>query len=268
MTAGNRSAFPLQPAIRARTGDAGVEGEIPMQIPMKEKSAMRNIVFTFALLLLVTGYGLGQSVDPAKFAAVQKGNAQQLRKYSWKQRMELQLKGETKKVLLNQMRYDVEGKQQKTPLSTGEPEQAASGGRRGGRLKAKVIENKKEEFKDMMEGLAALVTSYGHIPPDELKAALSQAKVTPGEGEMQGAAGVHVASIVQSGDSLILWVDTKTLLFRRIEINSSYEQKPVMVTADYSAVSGGPNYMAKAVLQYPAKELLLRIDNFEYQPAH
>jgi hypothetical protein len=231
---------------------------------------MRNILITFAMLMLFAGYGLGQSVDPAKFAAVQKENAQKLRAYTWKQRLELQLKGETKKVLLNQMRYDVDGKQQKTPLGTGEPQQPAAqapAGRRGGRVKAKVVENKKEEFKEMMEGLAALVTSYGHIPPDKLKAALSQAKVTPGQGEMKGAAGIQVASIVQSGDSLTLWVDTATLLFRRIEINSSYEQKPVTATADYSAVAGGPNYMAKAVLQYPAKELLLKIENFEYQPS-
>ena len=168
------------------------------------------------------------------------------------------------------MRYDAEGKQQKTPLGTGEPQQQAAqapAGRRGGRLKDKIIENKKEEFKEMMEGLAALVTSYGHIPPDKLKAALSQGKVTPGQGEMKGAAGVQVASVVQGGDSLTLWVDPATWLFRRIEINSSYEQKLVTVTADYSAVSGGPNYMAQAVLQYPAKELLLRIDNFEYQPS-
>jgi hypothetical protein len=231
---------------------------------------MRNVVLTVATLLLVGNYCIGQSVDPAKFAAAQKDNALQLRKYTWKQRMELQLKGETKKVLLNQVRYDADGKQQKTPMNTGEEQQPAAqppAGRRGGRLKAKVIEHKKEEFKEMMEGLAALVTSYTHIPPDKLKAALSQAKVTPGEGEMQGAAGVQLASIVQSGDSLTLWIDTATLLFRRIEIRSSYEGKPVTVTANYSTLSGGPSYMAKAVLQYPAKELLLRIDDFEYQPS-
>jgi hypothetical protein len=178
----------------------------------QEQSAMRIIVFAFAILMLVAGDGLGQSIDPAKFSAVQKENAQKLRAYTWKQRLELQLKGETKKVLLNQMRYDVDGKQQKTPLSTGEPQQQAAqvpAGKRGGRVKAKVVENKKEEFKEMMEGLAALVTSSGHIPPDKLKAALSQAKVTAGQGD----------------------------------------------------------YMARAVLQYPAKELLLKIDNFEYQPA-
>jgi hypothetical protein len=229
---------------------------------------MRNVVLTVAILLLVAGYCMGQSVDPAKFAAAQKDNALKLRKYTWKQRLELQLKGETKKILLNQVRYDVEGKQQKTPLNAGEQQQPAAqppAGRRGGRVKAKIIENKKEEFKEMMEGLAALVTSYAHIPPDKLKAALSQAKVTPGEGEMQGAAGVQVASVVQSGDSLTFWVDTATLLFRRIEIRSSYEGKPVTVTANYSTLPGGPSYMAKAVLQYPAKELLLRIDDYDYQ---
>ncbi len=230
---------------------------------------MKNIIFTFAILLLVGGYGFGQAVDPAKFAAVQKENAQKLRSYTWKQRLELQLKGETKKVLLNQMRYDADGKQQKTPLSTGAEQQAAqpASGGRGGRLKAKVIENKKEEFKELMEGLAGLVTSYAHIPPDKLKAALGQAKVTPGQGELQGAAGVQMANIVQGGDSLTIWVDTATLLFRRIEIRSSYQEKPVIVQADYSTLPGGPNYMAKAVLQYPAKELVLRIDDFEYQPS-
>lgn len=228
---------------------------------------MRNIVFAFVVLLLGSGHCLAQGVDPAKLAAVQKDNAAKLRGYTWKQRIELVLKGESKKTMLNQVRYDVEGKEQKTPIPTGETQAAASQGRRGGRLKAKIIENKKEEFQEMMEGLAALVQSYAHIPPDVLKEALSQKKVGPGQGAMQGTAAVQLAGVLETGDSLTVWVDTATLLFRRIEINTSYEKKPVKVVADYSTLPRGPNYMAKANLQYPAKELQLKIDNFEHLAA-
>ena len=231
---------------------------------------VRKEIVVLALVMLISVQCLAQGVDPAKFAEIQKGNSQALKWFIWKQRLEIQLKGETKKVTLNMVRYDVEGNEQKTPLSE-EPQpqqqQQPSGGKRGGRLKAKIVENKKEEFKEMLEGLAGLVKSYAQIPPDKLKAAVAKAEKIPGEGEMQGALGLRLVNIIQDKDSLTIWIDMGTMLFRRIEIASSYDKKPVTATANYVKMNGGPNYMGQAVLQYPSKKVVVKIDNFDYQPS-
>ena len=76
--------------------------------------------------------------------------------------MQIQVKGETKKVTLNQMSYDIKGNLQKTQLSEQPPpdsSQPDSGGGRRGRLKEIIVQKKTGEFKDMMEGIASLVKS-------------------------------------------------------------------------------------------------------------
>ncbi len=227
---------------------------------------MRNLGSAFVTILLVASLGLAQSIDPAKFAAAQKQNSAALRMYAWKQRTELKLKGESKNVTLNLMRYDAAGQQQKTPLNepAAQPPAQSSGGR-GGRLKAKVVEKKTDEFKDMLEGLAALVKSYTHIPPDNLKAAMAQAQMTPGQGQMQGAVSILLKNVLANGDQLTIWADTRTLLFRQIQINCLYDGKPVTVVATYQSLPSGESYMGKATVQYPGKGVEVQIDNFEYQ---
>src|SRR5215217_2734997 len=105
-----------------------------------------------AALLVALGSTLVLAQGQPTFAESQKANAQALRQYSWKSRTEIKLKGESKNVKVEQVRYDANGKLQKTP-SGGPPAAGAAPaaaparhGRGGGRVKNKVIEKKKEEF--------------------------------------------------------------------------------------------------------------------------
>jgi len=81
-----------------------------------------------------------------------------------------QPEGEEKARKQNRCYYGADGKVQKVSLDQAPaPEQAPSGrgGRRGARVKEKVVENKKDEMKEYMEQAAALVHSY--VPPDPAK---------------------------------------------------------------------------------------------------
>src|SRR6266542_4308881 len=83
-----------------------------------------------------------QGMNPEQVANTIKANAQALKAFSYQQRMQLQLKGETKKVILSQMSYDMYGNQQKTQLSEDPPPDASSqdsGGGRRGRIKEAVV---------------------------------------------------------------------------------------------------------------------------------
>ena len=71
------------------------------------------------------------------------------------------------------------------PPPAAPPPQGGRGGR-GGRVKEKVIENKKEEFGELMQGLGQLVASYGQLPPDKLQAFKATATTGRGEGALQG----------------------------------------------------------------------------------
>jgi hypothetical protein len=94
---------------------------------------------------------LGHAQDPGmkeKFAQAQKQNTAALRQLTWKSRTTLNLKGETKKVKLDQVFYDAQGQQQKQslddPSQQADAQQQGGGGRRSGRLKQKMIEKKRK----------------------------------------------------------------------------------------------------------------------------
>jgi hypothetical protein len=221
---------------------------------------------TLAMVALGSAFVLAQ--DRPSFGESQKANAQALRPYSWKSRTEIKLKGESKSVKLEQVRYDAAGKLQKTLLSA--PPQAAPApaqrGRGGGRVKQQIVENKKEEFGELMTGLAQLVASYGHLPPDKLQAFKATATKQAGEGALQGTAQIHGANVLEPGDSVTIWIDPPTQMMRRVEIDTIYDKKPAKLLADYKRVPNGPTYMARAVLTYPEKHVELTVDNFEYVP--
>ena len=96
-----------------------------------------------------------------KVAAVKQSvaeNQQKLHHYQWKETTQLTLKGDPKPPTQSACQYGPDGKVQKTPL--GPPPEPPS----GGRMKQKVIANKKEEMKDYMGQAKTLLAMY--VPPD------------------------------------------------------------------------------------------------------
>jgi len=201
-----------------------------------------------------------QGMNPQEVAAAIKANAQALKIFNYQQRMQLQLKGETKKVPLTQMTHDMYGNVQKTQLS----EEPADAPPSGGRLKQRVVARKKGEFKDMMQEIATLVTSYTELPPDQLHAALQKASFSPGEGDMGGSVQVQMQNVIQQGDSMTIWIDRNAMLFRRAVIATTYEGNPVTTTANYAMLPTGQVHMAQAILNYPKKQVVVQLDNMNY----
>ena len=230
-------------------------------------SKLIPITVFLAIGLLSAGASAQQK---EQFVAAQQANKAALREYTWQRRTELKLKGESKKVTTEQIRYDIDGKLQKTPIG-GAPEQAppeqpaAGRGRRGGRVKAKVIENKKEEFAELMQNLGALVASYGQLPQDKLQAFAKNATTGKGEGAEAGTVRIQGGNVLVDGDSMSIWIDPTSFMMRRVEIATSLDKKPVSLVSEYRSLDNGPTYQARSVLQYPDKQIELTVENFEYQ---
>ena len=131
-------------------------------------------------------------------------------------------------------------------------------------MKNRVVENKKEEFGEMMQGLGQVVASYAQLPPAAVQAFAANATKGAGAGAMQGTAEIRGLNVLEQGDSMTIWVDPASQMMRRVEMKTLYEKKPATLTADYRAVANGPTYMAKAVLTYPEKNVELTVDNYDY----
>ena len=89
----------------------------------------KTLSFLLLSTLLVLDIG-AQQPDPAAMASAYAQEAQQnaalMRQYSWKMRVEVTVKDETKPPKMYQMRFDADGKPQKTLLSAEERRNAAS----------------------------------------------------------------------------------------------------------------------------------------------
>lgn len=221
-----------------------------------------------AFALTLGSLASGQQKE--QFAQAQKDNAAALRQYTWKTRTEIKMRGESKSVKLEQVRYDLDGKLEKTaidgaPAPAAKEEAGGRGGRRGGKLKEKVIEKKKDEFAELLKNLGQLVGSYAHMPPDKMQAFAAGATLTPNQGDKKDQLLIQGKNVLQAGDTMSVWVDPKSYMFRAVEIQTSYEEKPVHFKGDFQPLTAGPTYSARSVLEYPDKEVELTVENYDYQ---
>jgi len=197
-------------------------------------------------------------------------NQAALRQYSWIETTTISLKGEVKKQEKKQCVYGADGKVQKTPLpGQAAPQQQAKekgGGRRGGRLKETIVENKVEDLKDYMEKAAALVHQY--VPPDPQKIQEAQ---KAGNVAVQPAGGVttlNVKSYLKSGDSLTLGFDPAAKAMRSYAVQS-YVEKPkdddLTLNVKFNSLPDGTTYPETIVLNVAAKNVVVNITNSGYK---
>jgi hypothetical protein len=205
-----------------------------------------------------------------KLAAIKESSAknkQALAQYTWQEQDTISLKGEQKKQESFQVRLGPDGKPQKTPLN---PQQAApppeSSGRRGGRVKEKVIENKKEEYKEYAEKIGALAHSYATPEPQLLQDAFQKGnvKLAPrGDGE----ADLVITNYLKPNDSVTITLDKATKGMQAVQI-SSYMDSPsdaVKIAVDFAKLPDGTNHVSNMKVDGVSKQLTVAVQNSNYQ---
>lgn len=225
---------------------------------------------TAGILALQAAPPQGAPTKQDQVAALQKSlkeSAAKIRNYEWVETTTLSMKGEEKSKTQKRCYYGADGKVQKTPIGSPAPAPAASGGGRGGRLKGKVVENKKEDIQEYMKKAAALVQQYVPPNPDVIQRAKvnNRIKVTqPAPGKVH----VDIADYYQPGDHLV--VDLDAAAGRLLGMNvASYLDKPedtVTLAVQMAALSDGASYAARSTLDVKAKNIVVVIENSGYKP--
>lgn len=214
-------------------------------------------------LALLVALGAAASAQQREFVEAQRANADALRSYTWKSRTELKLEGEIVNVRLEQVRYDFDGRLQKTQIG-GSTASTESGGR-GGPLRKRVVAKKKEEFQNLMSDVAALAGSYAHLPADTLRTFFARATITRPQGIEGGGVRVQGRGVLSPTDEMTILIDPTTFMIRRVEVTSALEGKPVFITVDYRSLESGLTYPTRSLLRYPDKGLDVTVEHFEYQ---
>ena len=132
-------------------------------------------------------------------------------------------------------------------------------------MKQKVIAKKKEEMKDYMQDVKAVLAMY--VPPDPQK---MQADFQAGKVSLNPAPGVVnlvFADYAQPGDKMTLTFDTATKKITGLNINTYMGQEKDVVTlqVQMATLPDGTSYESQTVLNATAKELVVTTTNSNYQ---
>lgn len=186
-------------------------------------------------------------------------NALALRHYTWKSQTQIRKEGEVKATTLYSNRYAADG----TVVQLLLEEESAKLPKFG--LRGMVAKKKKQEAQELIEALQALAKSYGELPPAKLQAVMTSARAALETNAPQPLLRLESGGVLQPGDSMIVWIDANTRRKRRIEINTSFNAKPVRIVTEFKDLPHGPTYLARSVVNYPHEELTLTVENFDYE---
>ncbi len=212
------------------------------------------------------GAGKADAVAALK-QSLQQGLAK-ARNYEWVETTVISLKGEEKARKQNRCYYGVDGKVQKVSLDqppTADKTQAG-GGRRGGKLKDKIVENKKDEMQDYMKRAAALIHSYVPPNPEKIQAAKAAGHVVTTQSG--GAVRLAISEYQQPGDALTIDLDPAAGKLLGLGVNTYLEKKDDVVTlaVKMNSLADGALYAAETTLEAKAKSITVVVQNSGHRP--
>jgi hypothetical protein len=192
-------------------------------------------------------------------------NKQALAQYTWIENVTVSVKGQERKQERFQVRMGPDGKPQKTPL---DPVGVANDAQKGGRLKQRIIERKKEEYEDYAERMKSLAQRY--IPPD--KDAIQEAhskgniSVVPG-GERSDQVQLAIRDYVKPQDQMILVLDKAQKRLVSIKINTYLDdpQDAVNLTVQFGRLPDGTNHVSGVTVDGVSKQLVVVTQNSDYR---
>ncbi len=208
-----------------------------------------------------------QRLAEVKEASAQ--NKQALATFTWQEQDTISLKGEVKKQESFQVHIGPDGKPQKTLLNADPAAQPskANSGRRGGRLKEKVVENKKEEYKEYAQKIGVLAHSY--VPPDKakLQQAFQQGNVKLSAGTTAGLVQLLITNYVKPNDSMTITFDKAAKAIQGVQI-ASYLDSPsdiVKIAVQFAKLADGTNHIATMEVEGVSKQLKVAVQNSNYK---
>ncbi len=190
-----------------------------------------------------------------------------LRQYEWIETTALSLKGEEKSRKQQRVYYGADGKLVKLPMGEPPPEAASGGrGRRGGRLKERVVENKKDEMQEYMERAVGLVHQYVPPNPEAIDAAKHAGKVAMRPGQ-SGHARLEFTDFIKPADLFAVEIDAATNHLAGLIVSSYLDERTdvVALNVQFGALADGTSYASQVTLDAKAKHMTVVIQNSGYR---
>lgn len=191
-------------------------------------------------------------------------NKQTLAQYTWTEHVTISLNGQEKKQERFQVRMGADGKPVKTPIDAPQQDQSA----RGGRLRQRIVEKKKEEYKDYADSMKDLAQQY--IPPEKdlIQDAYSKGNltITPGAG---GAGRIEFAirNYIRNGDSVTIIFDKDQKQLVSISIHSWIDDPSdiMNLSVRFDKLPDGTSHPSGATIEGVRKHMTVVTQNDNYR---
>jgi hypothetical protein len=191
-------------------------------------------------------------------------NKQELAQYTWTERVTISLNGQEKKQERFQVRMGPDGKPIKTPIDAPAQDQSA----RGGRLRQRIVEKKKEEYKDYADSMKDLAQQY--IPPEKdlIQEAYSKGNVsiTPSAGG-PGRIQFVIRNYIRNGDSVTIIFDKDQKQLVSISIHSWIDDPTdiMNLSVRFDKLPNGPSHASGATIEGVRKHMTVVTSNDNYR---
>jgi len=218
---------------------------------------MKRLLFgTLAIGLMMAVPAAAQTDMAAvaeKVSKARQQNAMKTRDYSWTQRTEVNLKGETKSLKTEIVRFTVDGELQKTPIDETSAKKPKG-------VRGKVAKKKAGEMKDWMADLGEVLKQYSLPTAGNLLDFLNKASISSdGDGRKLDA-----TDVVQAGDRMSVWIDANHKMVKT-EVSTQHDGSDVKLETDHATTPDGLDYTARTVIVVPDKGVEMTVENFSYQ---
>ena len=206
-----------------------------------------------------SGEGLQQKVAAVKQSVAE--NQQKLHQYQWTETTQLTLKGYAKPPKQSMCQYGPDGQVQKIPVGAPAPPP------RGGRLRQRLVEKKKEEMQDYMGQVKTLLAEYAPPDPQKIEQAFKAGNASLNPNPSAQTVGLVFKNYAQPGDQMTLSFDTATKKVRGLNVNTYLDDPKDTVTlaVKMASLPDGTNYVQQNVLDATKKHLEVTTTNSNYQ---
>ena len=247
--------------MRQTSSGSGSPGHSGRAFPLV-LSAVAAVVLSFGGAEAQARQGNGAMAE--RLAAVKQNaaaNQQSLRKYSWVENIQIALKGEVKGNRQMGCQYGADGKPACNPIGA-QPQQPQQRGIRG-----RIAAEKKEDLQEYMQLVKSVIGMY--VPPQAelMEHAFRGGNVSLAPQPAAGESALTFKNYAQQGDSMSLDFAMAAKKLAALQVNTYVgdPSNPVRMAVQFAPLPDGTNHPAQIVVNAPAKNLQVTIDNSNYQ---
>jgi hypothetical protein len=229
---------------------------------MNARTSSRYFMFLFLIITAALASQAYAQMGGGEFAATIAENSEKLKQYTYTQKTQVYFKGELRTTKMSQVHFDpTTGEKVVVPMDMGDAAQQPEQGR-GGRLRERIVEKKRDEMKEYVERLVGLMHQYLPPNPDRIKAAMPRAQMTPPAGG--GDAKIALSDYLKPGDTVTFSMNLQAKKLDQIAINSSLDSDPVSFIVDFARLADDTNYPSMTNIKSEAKGLEIRVTTSDY----